>query len=150
MRGIVLALLPAFGLALVASARAQELEPRAYSPAPVGTRILLAGVGTSEGAFVIDPAQPIRDVDVDVDFAVAGAGYVFELFERQARVLLIAPYADGDITALSGGVPVSQELRGFVDPRFKFSIGLFNAPALTAAGFGSAPQRTSIGAGLTI
>jgi hypothetical protein len=139
-----------FALVLVGHACAQELEPRAYSPAPVGTRILLAGFGTSAGDFVIDPAQAIHDVEVGVDFVLAGAGYVFELFDRQARVLLIAPYAEGDITAVSGGNPVSDDLRGFVDPRFKFSIGLSGAPALTKAEFAAAPQRTSIGAGLTI
>lgn len=137
-------------LTAVGPARSQELEPRAYSPAPIGTRIALAGLGNSEGAYVIDPAQPIRDVDVDIAFALVGAGYVFDLWERQARVIVVAPYAEGDITAESAGVPVSQDLRGFVDPRIKFSIGLVGAPALTTAEFASAPRTTSIGAGLTI
>jgi hypothetical protein len=146
----LLRVLPFLSLSVAGVAQSQELEPRAYSPAPVGTRIALAGIGTSKGAFVIDPAQPIRDVEVDIGFALAGAGYVFGLWERQARVLVIAPYAEGDITAVSGGIPVSQELRGFVDPRIKFSIGLAGAPALTAAEFAQSPKRTSIGAGLTI
>lgn len=125
-------------LTVAGPARSQELEPRAYSPAPIGTRIALAGLGNSEGAYVIDPAQPIRDVDVAIAFALVGAGYVFDLSERQARVIIVAPYAQGDITAENAGVPVSQELRGFVDPRIKFSIGLMGAPALcTADTFGN-------------
>ena len=63
-------------LAVAGPARSQELEPRSYSPAPIGTRIALAGLVNSNGAYVIDPAQPIRDVDMDIAFALAGAGYV--------------------------------------------------------------------------
>jgi hypothetical protein len=37
------------------SASAQELEPRIYAPAPVGTTIVLAGVGGSKGGILLDP-----------------------------------------------------------------------------------------------
>jgi hypothetical protein len=43
-----------------------------------------------------------------------------------------------------------QDLAGLVDPRFKLSVGLVGAPALTLAQFGSAPRRTAIGAGVTV
>ena len=34
------------------SASAKELEPRIYGPAPVGTTIVLAGVGGSKGSIL--------------------------------------------------------------------------------------------------
>jgi hypothetical protein len=40
----------------VSTATAQELEPRAYSPSPVGTTFLLGGFGRSEGGILFDPS----------------------------------------------------------------------------------------------
>jgi hypothetical protein len=81
----------------------------------VGTRIALAGLRNSEGAYFTDPAQPIGDVDVDIAFALIGAGHVFDLREQQAPLIIVAPYAQGDITADSTDVPVSEGLHGLVD-----------------------------------
>ena len=47
------------------SASAQELEPRIYAPAPVGTTIVLAGVGGSKGGILDRPtvlASPASDL----------------------------------------------------------------------------------------
>ena len=42
-------------LLTVRIAAAQELEARAYSPAPIGTTFLLGGFGRSEGGILFDP-----------------------------------------------------------------------------------------------
>jgi len=41
---------------------AQELEPRAYSPAPIGTKFLIAGFGGSKGSILLDPSLDVSDV----------------------------------------------------------------------------------------
>jgi hypothetical protein len=41
------------------TARAQELEPRAYSAAPVGLNFLVAGYGYAQGGVALDPAVPL-------------------------------------------------------------------------------------------
>jgi hypothetical protein len=46
---------------LVASAKAQEAEPRAYSNTPVGLNFLIAGYVYSQGKIAFDPALPIAD-----------------------------------------------------------------------------------------
>ena len=44
-------------LLLVASAlNARELEPRAYTPSPVGTRFVIGGFGRSQGPILLDPS----------------------------------------------------------------------------------------------
>ena len=53
------------------AAGAQELEPRAYSPAPIGTSFLLAGFGRSEGGIMFDPSLD-KDSDASRAF-VKGA-----------------------------------------------------------------------------
>ena len=54
------------------SASAQELEPRIYAPAPVGTTIVLAGVGGSKGGILLDPSLDVANVEADFTIVTAG------------------------------------------------------------------------------
>jgi hypothetical protein len=137
---------------LVAADRAfgQELEPRAFSPSPVGTTFVLGGFGKSEGGILFDPALDIDNVQADLWIATVGAGHTFGVGGRQARVLAVLPIAWGSLAGNVSAQARRQDLAGLVDPRFKLSVGLVGAPALTLAQFGSAPRRTAIGAGVTV
>jgi hypothetical protein len=58
--------LPALAVLLVltlasAEARAQQLEPRAYSPSPVGVNFVGLGAVYSGGSVLADPALPIKN-----------------------------------------------------------------------------------------
>ena len=48
-----------------AGLRAQELAPRAYWPAPTGTRLISIGYVHSAGDVLLDKALPIDDVDAE-------------------------------------------------------------------------------------
>jgi len=132
------------------AASGQELKARHFSPAPLGTTFVIAGGGSSEGAIVFDPALDIENVHADLDIATAGFGRVFALGERQARVLVVAPHADGTIGGDVGSTPQSAELNGFVDPRIKLTFGLRGAPALTKEEFAHAPRGTVVSASMTV
>ena len=82
-------------IAIGSAAQAQELDARAYSPAPVGTVVLLAGIGGSDGAVLFDPSTGIADVEADLGVVTTGFGYTFGLAGRQARVLAVFPSAWG-------------------------------------------------------
>src|SRR5262249_52442957 len=130
------------------AAQAQELEPRAYSIAPVGTTIVLVNVGGSKGGILFDPAVGVTDVQADLKIVTTGFGYTFALAGRQARVLTIVPVAFGSIKGFVGGQPQKQELQGLADPRIRFSIGLRGAPARSVAEIAEVtkgPTRTAIG-----
>lgn len=132
------------------AAGAQELEPRAYSPAPIGTSFLLAGFGRSEGGIMFDPSLDIDHVQGDLWITTLGAGRTFALAGRQARVLVVVPIASGDITGEVGAQPQQQDLEGLADPRFKLSIGLLGAPALSRGEFASARRGPVVGASVTV
>ena len=68
-------------------ARAQELEPRAYSPSPVGTNFFAVSFGALKGDVLFDPALPVTDVHASIDIATLGYGRVFGLAGRQCGVL---------------------------------------------------------------
>jgi hypothetical protein len=60
-------------LGLPGIANGQELEPRAFSPSPVGTTFLLGGFGRSEGGILFNPALDIDNVQADLWIATIGA-----------------------------------------------------------------------------
>ena len=137
-------------LATASLAAAQELEPRAYSPAPVGTTFVLGGLGRSQGAILLDPSLDVDNVAGDLWVATTGIGHVFRLAGRQARVLAVFPIAWGAIAGDVHGQAERQHLSGLVDPRLKVSVGGRGAPALGVAEFAQAPRRVVVGVSLTV
>ncbi len=131
-------------------ADAQELEPRAFSPSPVGTTFVLGGFGKSEGDILFDHALDIDNVQADLWIATIGVGRTFGLGGRQARILGVLPTAWGSVAGDVHAQPQRQDLAGLVDPRFKLSVGLIGAPALTLAQFADAPRRTAVGVAVTV
>lgn len=129
---------------------AQELEPRSYSAAPIGTTFLIAGIGGSEGAVLFDPSLPVGGVEADLTVATFAVGYTFALAGRQARVLAVLPVVAGHLAGDVDGRPERQPMNGLADPRIKLSVGLVGAPALEVAEFARAPRRTVIGASVTV
>ena len=129
---------------------AQELEPRAYSPSPIGTTFVLGSAGRSEGGILFDPALDIDNVQADLWIATIGGGHTFGLAGRQARLLAVVPIAWGSVSGNVNDLAQRQDLAGLVDPRLKFSIGLIGSPALTPADFARAARRTAVGASVTI
>jgi len=133
------------------AAAAQELEPRSYSPSPVGTTFVLGGFGRSQGPIVLDPSLDVDHVEGDLWITTTGFGHVFGLAGRQARILAVVPVASGDVAGRLHGLAASQPLTGLADPRFKLSVALRGAPALTLAEFARAPRRNLvIGTGVTV
>src|SRR5262245_342459 len=56
---------------------AQQLEPRAYSPSPVGTSFLAVGFTRSSGGVTFDPTVPIADVQATLYATFIGVGRTF-------------------------------------------------------------------------
>jgi hypothetical protein len=132
------------------AAQAQEMEARAFSPAPVGTKIFVAGIGGQAGAILFDASLQIDHVDADLAIGITAAGYTFALGGRQARILGVFPMAWGRVDGEIGATTYRQDLNGLVDPRIKLSLGLRGAPALTRAQFAGARRHTIIGAAVTV
>jgi len=80
---------------------AQDLEPRAYINTPVGLNFLIADYGYLAGGVATDPALPLQNADIKVHSTILA----------YARSL--------DVWGMSGKV----------DPRLRFSVNLYGAPA---------------------
>jgi hypothetical protein len=140
----------AFATLSCSRAVAQELEPRAYSPSPVGTTFVVAGVARSTGGVLIDPTLPIEDVDAKVRSLVIGAGYTFGLAGKQAIVLGAMPITWADVSGQVGENRASVSRRGLADPRLKFSVILAGSPARSPSEFARARPATIVGAAISV
>src|SRR5215218_4698784 len=68
------------------------MEPRAYSPAPIGTQFVLLGYAHQSGDVLLDSSLPLKDVAVKFNFGSIGYGRTFGLAGHQASVAVLAPY----------------------------------------------------------
>ena len=137
-------------MTLAAGARAQELEPRAFSPSPVGTNFVAVSVGTLRGEILFDPTLPITDVDARIGIAALGYGRTFGLAGRQALVTIAIPYAVAHVEGMVAEQARSVHRDGLADVRVKASWNLVGVRAMTPAEFAKAPRRTIFGVSLTI
>jgi outer membrane putative beta-barrel porin/alpha-amylase len=137
-------------LACAAAVEAQELEPRAFSPSPVGNDVRALGLWQIGRRHPVRSGPGHRQRAGRFVVATAGIGHTFGVAGRQARIMAVFPTAWGTVSGRVHDQPQHQDLTGLVDPRFKLSIGLVGAPALTLAEFARAPRRTAVGASVTV
>lgn len=128
----------------------QELEPRAYSNAPIGTHFAIAMYTRLSGPVLPDPSLPISDVNAKVN--VYGAGYArfFGLLGRTANFTIVVPYMEADLTGQVFDAPTEVHRGGIGDVRLRGAINLFGHPALTPQEFVGRPSILSGGASLSV
>jgi hypothetical protein len=147
---LALLLAAVFVLAAGREARAQELEPKAYSASPAGASFLVLGLSRSSGAVLTDPTLPLKDVDARMNGLPIAAGYTFGLFGKLALVTVAVPYAWGDVSGLVFEEARSITRSGLTDARAKLSVNLVGNPAVGLREFVKSPRKTIVGTSLTV
>ena len=137
-------------LAALSTARAQDIEPRMYSNAPVGVNFLIAGYAYTEGALSADPSLPLEDPQLRASNAVFGYARVIDFWGKSARIDTIVPFTWLSGTAGYEGGTIQREVDGLGDARFRLSVNLYGAPALTLKEFAGFRQDLIIGASLQV
>ena len=137
-------------LALAAAARAQDLEPKAYSASPIGAVFVVAGLSRSTGSVVTDPTLPVTDIKATINGAPLAAGYTFGIGGKLALVTVAVPYTWGEITGRVGETRGAITRSGLADARAKLSVNLVGNPAMRVRDYVRAPRRTIVGASLTV
>ena len=116
------------------TAHAQDIEPRAYSNAPVGVNFVIAGGVATRGGLSFD-SVPITNAEIRTTTAVLAYARVLDLGGRSGKFDVIVPYTRLDGTADYLGQPLQREVSGFGKPAFRLSINLLGAPALALRDF---------------
>lgn len=145
------ALLSVFTLVFAAApADAGEIEPRAYVNTPVGVNFLLAGYAYSKGDLSTPGTSPLKDAELTMHSGILAYARSLDIFGKSGKIDVIAPY-----THLSGHGMVAGERRernvsGFHDPRARFSVNFYGAPALSLEEFAKYKQGLLIGASVQV
>jgi hypothetical protein len=116
-------------------ADAQDLTPRAYWPAPKGTRVAVVGYSHVRGDILFDPSLPVSGVDSDASTAIVGYLQTFSLWGRTANVVAELPYSWGTTRGLVEDAPSGRDISGVGDLGVALSVNLLGAPTLTPADF---------------
>jgi hypothetical protein len=150
-RTFALAALACGALTGIASpAHAQDIEPRAYSNAPVGVNFLIAGYAYTTGGLAFDGALPLSDPDLSTSNAVVAYARVLDFRGKSAKFDVIAPLSSLSGTADFDGGTLRRDIAGLADPKFRFSVNFFGAPALSLQEFAGFQQDLIIGASLQV
>ena len=145
-----MALAAALLMAAATSARSQDIEPRAYSNAPIGVNFLIAGYAYTRGGLAFDTSLPITDPHLHTSNAVLGYARVVDFWGQSGKLDVIVPYAWLSGSADYAGGRIDRVVNGFGDPAFRVSVNLYGAPALTLPEFTDWQQDLIVGASLRV
>src|SRR5262245_14843389 len=84
--------------------RAQSIEPRAYSNAPVGMNFLIGGIAATRGGVAFD-TLPITEPDLSTTSAVVGYARALDLWGKSGKFDVVVPYTWLSGNALFRGAP---------------------------------------------
>ena len=136
--------------AIASTAAAQEMEPRAYSPAPVGTQFVVLSYGHQSGDVLLDASLPLKDVSINLNAATFGYGRTFNLAGRQANVAVLFPYLWGTAEGTIFEDQIKVRRSGGGDLRFRFSTLLKGGDALGPGEFAQRKPQAIIGASVSV
>lgn len=114
---------------------AQELTPRAYWPAPVGAKVLVAGYSYSEGDVLFDPGTPLFEVDARINLGLIAYLQALDLWGRSSSVMVELPYSRVSMNGLVVDIPASADLSGLGDLGVTLNVNLMGAAAMTVEDF---------------
>ena len=134
----------------VADGKAQEAEPRSYSNTPIGVNFLIGGDVYSQGKIAFDPDLAIANAKFNSDAQVLAYIRSFDVWGQSAKFDVILPASSFSAQALVNGQSAERQMSGLGDPRFRLSVNLFGAPALSAKDFANYHQDLIVGASLQV
>jgi hypothetical protein len=117
-------------LAFSVMAMSQDIEPRRWTPLPVGTNVASVGYIQSDGEISFDPVLKIEDATYKSKETIFSLLHAFGLLGKSARFDLRLPHKSTRWKGLLGGVPASTGRTGLGDPIVRLSVNFFGAPAL--------------------
>jgi hypothetical protein len=135
---------------LIWEVRGQDLEPKAYINTPVGLNFLIAGYGYSTGSVVTDPSLPLQNGHVHLQSTVLAYARALDVWGKSGKFDVVLPSAWASGSATFRGQPREREVFGLADPRFRLSVNLYGAPALSLPEFADYQQDLIIGVSLQV
>ncbi len=141
-------------LCLAAGAAANDVEPRRWTPLPIGTTVVGLGLIRGEGDVAFDPLLKLADATVETTTTEVSVVHAFDLFGQTARFDVRVPQQHARWEGLLDGAPRTRDVRGLADPRLRLSVNFIGAPALSGSEFqayrAAHAVNTVVGAALAV
>jgi hypothetical protein len=131
-------------------ASAQELDPRAYQPAPIRFNAITLVYTHSFGDILFEPSFPAEDVQASLHLEGAAYYRTFDFFGRFANMAVAVPYAAGHLNGSVEGVPREIHRSGLGDIRTRFAVNLKGTPAMSVDEFMKHRGQTNVGASIVV
>lgn len=112
------------------NARAQDIEPRRWTPLPLKNNFIGAGYVYTNGKIFFDPVLDVKDATIDVSTFVVDYVRPFKIGNKLARFDLRVPYTIARWEGLLGDSPTSVKRHGFSDPRLRLSVNILGPQAM--------------------
>ena len=137
-------------LFVAAQAQAGEIEPRAYVNTPVGINFLLTGYAYSDGGLSTEASSPIKDAQIKMHTGVLAYARALDVWGKSGKIDVILPYSDLSGSATVAGQPRERNVSGLNDPRLRFSVNFYGAPAMSLQEFTNYQQDLIIGTSIQV
>lgn len=141
-------------LLVLQSAFAQDVEPRRWTPIPLGTHILGAGYSYTSGTVLFDPLLEAEDVKMKAHSLAVTFAQPIKIGSKLGSISLLLPFSVADWDGFLSGVPAGINRTGFSDPRLRASVILVGPPAGNASEIRQYrldnPTDTSLGVSVAI
>ncbi len=131
-------------------AHAGEIEPRAYVNTPVGINFLLAGYAYSDHGLSTPGSSPLKNAQLTMHTEVLAYARALDVWGKSGKFDVILPYSELSGSATVAGQPRERKVSGLNDPRFRFSVNFYGAPALSLQEFANYQQDVIIGASVQV
>ena len=129
---------------------AQDVEPKVYTPAPIGVNLITLGYAFSTGAVLFDKTIPIENATADLHSVTAAYSRSIGVFGMAGRADVALPFVVGDWEGEVERAGQTTSRTGFGDPVLRFAVFLVGAPALAKDEFAGFQPKTIVGATLRL
>lgn len=132
----------------------QDVEPRRWTPIPLGSHILGAGYSLTSGDVFFDPLLEAENVKLKAHSLAVTFAQPFKIGNKLGSISVLVPFSIADWDGSLSGTPAGINRTGFADPRLRASIILDGPPAGNAIEIRQYrlenPTDTSFGVSLAI
>jgi hypothetical protein len=132
------------------AARAQDLVPGAFTPAPVGLNIVTVAVGFNRGDLAFDSSLPVTDGHATFGTTFAGYTRTLNIAGRSASIGVGLPYVMGHLEGVVAGQFQQTSRSGLGNLAARVAINLYGAQALSLKQFAAHPPTTILGISVTV
>ena len=131
-------------------AKGQDAEPRSYSNTPIGLNFLIAGALYSQGKLAFDPDLSVANANFHSKTGLLAYVRSFDFAGQSAKLDVVVPATSFAAWGLVDGQLRERDMAGLGDPRFRVSVNLIGAPALSVKDFANYRQDLIVGVSLQV